>query len=306
LLNAASIDSEIARLDIRERQELEPLARLTRFALSEEGRRPATCGHPDQTNSIKWHDSMIGDDMRSRARSFLEGGNAIAVRVPLSVKHKDGPPAESHFDVFLVREPEYDGGRPVFVREGIIVSEAKGRKARGFRSIVVCAHKPLADLLGDAENPAHTEWSADSANIKGKYKYGLSYIAFVRESVRNIVSVLEQDAEETAPDLMVDFFSLPEEPDPSKATRPAPNSRKPGTEPPISVVFPTPKPRRYTLTKVRGGFTITAGAAGSQIPAQIEISVAYDVRRGDAFAKYDPADFCSLVMGLEKHSTYVD
>jgi hypothetical protein len=179
----------------------------------------------------------------------------------------------------------------VFVREGIIVSDAKGTPARGYRSLVVASDKPLADLLGDAENPSHTEWRQDTANFKEKYKYGKAYLDFVRGSVRSIVRQLEQNAEDVAPDLLVDFFSLPEEPVETAPKRPAPKPAKPGDEPEPEVVPPPARPRRYALNKVIGGFSVSRGAQAATTPAAIDVRVAYDVRNGNAFAKYDPDDF---------------
>ena len=298
-LSQSTIDAEIRRLDPQDRRELEPLVRLTRFALSAKGQAPIEIGAPDQTNGPKWQESMLDEETRNTAKALVDSGEPIAFRVPILVRPKQGDGRlPSHFDVFLIRDTEYEGGRPVFVREGIIVSDAKGRPARGFRSLVVCSDKPLADLLGDAENPSHTEWRADTGNFKDKYVYGNGYINFVRESARNLVSAIEQDAEDTSPDLLADFFSLPEEPNPALPVRKIPALGKTGNNQPPQTVFPTAKPRRFSLTKVRGGFTITAGAAGARTPAQLEITVAYDVRRGDPFSKYDPADFLLMRDGV--------
>ena len=52
-----------------------------------------------------------------------------------------------------------------------------------------------------------------------------------------------------------------------------------------------PKKRRFTLSKVAGGFTITRGHPDAPPPAVLEISVAYDRRRGSPLKKYVPADF---------------
>ncbi len=297
-LDSSTIDAELSRLAEKESEELKPLIGLTRFALSNGDQEFIRCSPPDQTNSPKWTDEVLSGDALVRARAHLDSGVPVAFRIPLTVRPKRGNPQESYFDVFVVRDSEYDHGRPVFVREGIIVTDAKGDKARGFRSLVVCKDKPLADLLGDAENPAHTEWRPDAGNFKDKYTYGNAFITFVRESVRNIARAIEHTDDDTAPDLLTDFFSLPDIPDPLRPLKPVPKPRKPGetVTPPID--FPAPKLRRYSLTKVRGGFTITAGAAGAQVPAEIEVSVAYDVRRGDPFTKYDTADFLLMRDGV--------
>jgi hypothetical protein len=291
VLNARTIDAEILRLEEVDRSELQPLVALTRFALTEGVEDFAVCGPPDQANSVKWTDEMLPDTLRASLRESLDRGDPIGVRIPLVVRPKGREPQQSHFDVYLSRDADFDAGRPVFVREGIIVTDAKGSRTRGYRSLVISTDKPLADLLGDAENPAHTEWRADTGNFKEKYVYGNSYLTFVKECASKIVSTVEQDEEDVSPDLLSDFFSLPEAPTEARPNRQTARSAPKGEKTDQPVVTAVAKPRKYTLSKVRGGFTITPGRPGAAVPAIIEVRVAYDVRRGDAFRKYDPADF---------------
>lgn len=291
MLNRETIDVEIERLGEKERSELKPLVELARYALADWKTELPVSGMPEQINSVKWADAMLSDELRVSLRESLDRGAAIGIRIPIIVRPKRGAEQTSYFDVFLSRDADYESGRPVFVREGIIVSDVKGAKTRGFRSLVVSADKPLADLLGDAENPAHTEWRSDTGNFRDKYTYGNSYLTFVKECASRIVSAVETDAEDVSLDLLSDFFSLPEQPVESRPTRSAARQAAKGEKTIVPVVTATAKPRKYALAKVRGGFTITPGREGATPPAFIEVRVAYDVRRGDPFKKYDPADF---------------
>jgi hypothetical protein len=62
-------------------------------------------------------------------------------------------------------------------------------------------------------------------------------------------------------------------------------ARSPSLEP------PEPRKRRYRLEQVPRGFRICAGEPEAELPQLLDIRAAYDVRRGNAFKKYDAADF---------------
>ena len=131
-------------------------------------------------------------------RHKLENGEKFAIRVPLTVREKGTREKrfDTYFDVFL-QQGENESGRPLFVREGIIISDVRGpgTRARGVRSIVLVEHKPIATLLGDSENLAHTQWQKDCRN-------------FIAKSVASIIRLLRPQDEEDAT-LLTDVFSLP-------------------------------------------------------------------------------------------------
>jgi len=290
-LDSQSLEEHVGRLSAELRGELDPLLSLTRFALSTEGLAPTTLAPADTANSPRWHDAMLADDVAIRLRTTLDAERPIAVRIPIKVKRKRAAHVDSWLDIFLVRDSGADDGRPVFVREGVIVSDAKGGRARGYRSLAVINDSGLADLLGDAENPAHTEWRADTGNFKEKYTHGPGYLTFVKQSVAELINRVQATEDDTAPDLLIDLFSLPESLN-ERLARPAPGPPTPGRNPEPLPDLPLPrKPAPYRVTRVAGGFTLTRGSAEAATPAELIVTVAYDVRRGNPFRKYDPADF---------------
>lgn len=151
---------------------------------------------------------------------------------------------------------------------------------------------PLARLLGDAENIAHTEWSQSISSFRGKYRYGPAYLKFVKESVSSIVRLLYKDQSEADPQLLLDYFGLAVDSseDLPSDVLPEATSRG-GTRRPPNPVLPPPSPPRYRVSKVSGGFSIARGHPDAELPDTLSIAVAYDVRRGSALARYHPADF---------------
>ena len=109
--------------------------------------------------------------------------------------------------------------------------------------------------------------------------------------VAGVVSVLRSHQREEDKNLLKDFFSLPAPPDVDAAKSRQKRKKKKGTEPPDKPEPPEPRKRGYRLEQMPRGFRVCAGEPGAELPAALDIRVAYDVRRGNAFRKYDPADF---------------
>ncbi|MBI2949002.1 MAG: hypothetical protein HYY23_15280 [Verrucomicrobia bacterium] len=238
----------------------------------------------------KWEPKLIPDDKLTELRAKYRAGQKLALEIPLTVLERDHPTRESFFKVFLVKEGTEEGA-PVFIRDGIIIADVRGRWVSGVRALVVIDHPPLAKLLGDSENPAHTQWQKDREHFKFRYTFGKSYIDFVTQSVSMFVRYLNESDEEPDRDLLREIFSIPKRPETEEPKEKATTRKRKKGE----VVKPDPKPeprlRRYTLSKVTSGFSITRGHAGAPIPSEIRIAAAYDRRRGGPLAKYSPADF---------------
>jgi hypothetical protein len=292
-LTAATLPILTATLPDDIRMDVEPLLALTRFALTDAGKGPVVLPAADTGGAPKWHDEMLPQEAAAKLRATLDAEVPIAVRIPLSIRRKGQGALNSNLTIYLCRDASADDGRPVFVREGIIVSDAKGDRARAFRSLVVCDDQPLAELLGDAENPSHTEWRPDTANFKDKYIHGPGYLKFVKQAVRELVSRIQETEDDTAPDLLVDLFSIPRDPEPDRPKRPE-TPVKEGDQPePGPGPLPS-KPARYRINRIRGGFTLANGSPGAKTPSELVVEAAYDVRRGSPFKKYDPVDFQML------------
>jgi len=223
-------------------------------------------------------------------RAQLERGEFLSVKATLNVRQKDDTGILSHFMIHL-KQGKNDDGRPLFIREGIIVSDVKVRRTRGVFSLVVIEDKPLATLLGDSENPAHTQWQKDSSNFRNKYVYGKSYIEFVTNIVSDVVSALSAQEDEIDPNLVLDIFSLPTEEDEVVKRKDKHQDKKPGTETDGKIPDIHSREKKFELEQIAGGFQLKASKAKLKPPASIEVYVAYDVRKGNPLTKYDLSDF---------------
>lgn len=239
----------------------------------------------------EWTDALVPPVLVPALRQLLDAGDRLAVRCHLTVREKGRPARESFFDVCL-RQDNNESGRAVFIREGIIISDVRAPRTRGIRSLVVVDDRPLATLLGDSENPAHTQWQKDSSNFKGKYFYGKSYIEFVSRAPAELVRRLRADEDTADKTLLLDVFSLPADRADNAPTRPEPKPKnRPGdtTEDDIDTI--EPRKKRFRIHRIAGGFAVTKGDAGTTPPARLRIRTAYDVRKGNPLKRYSPNDF---------------
>jgi hypothetical protein len=298
VLNAATLEGTIVELNGSIATNMIPLIELASWSRSlgpdsipELKRMPVT-GPP------RWKSELVEPMMLSELRERLQRTEKLAVRVPFPVRRDRGRDVQwSHFDIFLVRDGTEDRGRPVFVREGIIISDVRAPLSRGVRALVVVEDDPLATLLGDSENPAHTQWQKDSSNYRGKYTYGPENLSFVINSVAEVVRIISEADQEADRSLLVDLFSLPGRPDDpdrvrvrSAGEKTAPGARRRQRGRTDRPEPPPRSPRRFRVEKVAGGFMVSRGDSDAP-PPLLDVQVAYDIRNGNPLKKYNKADF---------------
>jgi hypothetical protein len=248
---------------------------------------------PPATDAAQiWSADLVPSEIIKQVRAALAQRQRVALRVPMAVHPRKSGVRETFFNVFLEHSEE-DSEKPVFIRDELIISDVKSPRISQVRSLVIVEDGPLATLLRDAETPAHTQWNQDTGNFKNKYKFGPGAIRFVRHSVSELIRIINQAEQQPDPSITVDFFSIPAPPEdeenvPARRRKPRP---KPGTEPPPVPPLPPARLRHFRIDKLRGGFAIRAGDPQAPLPPQIDIRVAYDVRRGNPLRTYHEADF---------------
>jgi hypothetical protein len=273
-------------------RELLPMVRLAQGAALVQDAERITINMPDAGRAARWSSSLLGAGELDALRKKIGARELTAVRVPLTVRHKSRGNLPSYFDIYMQAERQCNE-RPVFVREGIIVSDVRGRRMREVRSLVVVEDRALAEMLGDSENPAHTQWQKDSSNFKGRYTYGPAVIDFVTDSVREILAIVDQASDEPDASLTVDFFSVEPPDDVQDAEESVTRRSRPQTgnsDPPTDVVI-QPRPTRLSVQRSAGGFAIGPGSAPPETPFLIEVRCAYETRVGNSLKKWNPADF---------------
>jgi hypothetical protein len=240
----------------------------------------------------KWTTELLTDAQSAKIRTSIDGGGRVVVRVPVNVQRKDEATTttSAYFDVLLVSETGH-GGKPQFVREGLFVPEVSSPRLPGIRSMVVIDDPVLARMVGDAEGPAHANWSAQTEKFSGKYRYGQQWLTFVKRAPAEILRIVRGDDLQADRTLMTKFFPLPTSttqtlPGPGTGGTPGPGPTPPPPPPP-----PPPKPRKVRVSKIEGGFSLHLTEHGRGKVNSIRVLTAYDRRSGNAFANWSASDF---------------
>ncbi|MBN1626672.1 MAG: hypothetical protein JW944_09125 [Deltaproteobacteria bacterium] len=239
-----------------------------------------------------WDENLFEAEQLNYLRKRFDDEERIALRAPLWVR-KDGEDIQhSFFKIFLERDEALERGEDFFIRDGVTLMGVSSLRQKGVRAVVAVSDKPLSRLLGDSENPAHTEWQERSPKFKGRYDHGVSCLRFVKSSTREIVKLLSRPSEERDIKLLRNLFYLDvrahnENTGISGKPNEKPGDDGNGTSEPGSMAAD----RFLVLHRTKQGFRLSARPEARKLPKEIDIEVAYDVRQGNPFKLYSHFDF---------------
>jgi hypothetical protein len=240
----------------------------------------------------KWDEKLFESNDLENLRSIFDQGRRFAVRVPHWIHRIGNSVGKTFFDVFVERDPHAEKGEDHFVREGVTIAGVSSFRKAGIRVIVSVKDRLLSKFLGDSENPAHTEWQERSPKFKNKYNLGPTCLRYVKNSPREIISVLTRPAKGRDEKLLKDFFYIDIPPDSEY-----PGSKNEPTDKPGEGETDKPKPdftgvnKSFRLQRTEGGFLLSRHPAAKAIPRITTVEVAYDVRQGNPFKKHQSLDF---------------
>jgi len=290
-LDAESLFAFVEKTDWPDKDNVIRRLDLARWSLSVPEEKYERLKEPEEEQAPKWDENLFEGAQRERLRKKFDEGERIALIAPLWVKRQKGKLQHSHFKIILERDNRLDRGEDHFIREGVTITGISSLRQRGIRVIISVSDKPLSRLLGDSENPAHTEWQERSPKFRGRYDRGVSCLRYVKSSPREIVKILSRPAEGRDAGLLrsifyVDFSNDGESPESLQgpaAMSGIGESEKPAPE--------ATGGRVLQLQRIRGGFRLFADPDSKRLPRTIHIEVAYDVREGNPFKKYHAFDF---------------
>lgn len=292
-ISANVLDSAVDWVeDPEERAELRKQIRLAMWHLTLPEADFVEVGRASGTP--RWNPDLIEEEDQARLRDILDSGEPIAIRVPVKVDSKDTEASAtwSFFDVVMVAEQGYSG-KPEFVREGLIVPEVSSQRLSNLRCLVTIDDAELARMIGDAENPAHTNWTARTKRFSGKYGYGQNWLTVIKRAPAEILRIIRAEDEDADRRVMARFFPAP----PDRPTPAVPDGEEEGENEPGPGPGPKPDPdpdrrRRHQvrISQVAGGFSVHLTGQGDPVE-RLRVRVAYDRRRGNAFKRWRPEDF---------------
>lgn len=273
---------------------LMPVIQLSEWARELDPEDRVVLEKPREDRAPRWSSELFPEGSIETLRKRFKSGESVAIQVPMPVREKKQPVKWSYFDVYLANDGLDKRGRPLYVRDGITISDVRGRMTHGIASLVLVTDRPLATMLGDSENPAHTQWQKDCSHYRHKYETGVANIEFVSNSVAEIVRLISESDAEEDPTVLIDLFSLPmpKSNDPVKSRKKKPKKKdEPESTPDDTPDPPPPKPKGFRVSKMKDGFTIANGDPEAPQPARLLVEVAYDDRTRNPLKSWYRTDF---------------
>lgn len=252
----------------------------------------------DGTVKPEWDSNLLLHEasLELARKKFSEEGRVV-VNLPISVRNeKDGMVQESFIRVVLA-ESISQRSQALFVRSGIIVSEAGGRSIiTDARALVLIDEEPASRMLGDAEGPAHVSWSDQTKAFKQRYRHGPTWLSVVRSSPIQILKRL-RGLEGRQDDLIAaEYFPLPD---------PGPRKGAEGTPSPKRKTPPRGEERMRLVVNTDGPGRIVARLNPKAIASsatRVALTCAYDSAGSHAISAWEPEDF-RLVEGTSNQAT---
>ena len=222
----------------------------------------------------------------------LDSLQPICVRIPIHVIRTAEEPELSYFDIVLERDPDLEQPVDEFIRAGITITGVTSLREPEIRALVIADDLPISTMLGDSENPAHTEWQDRSRNFVGKYRVGKSTLAFIKDAPRGLLRLLNKHSEQIDDTALRHLFPDPSSKKGKQASTTDQSTERGKKRRPRTKVDVTRRPRIFRLSRTSEGFTASFTEKGQQIvPLRVRIRLAYDVRRGNPYKRWNVADF---------------
>lgn len=231
-------------------------------------------------------EECLGEDL-DQLRIDLAEGKLIYVSTPILLKKKTGEEISTFVDLFI-KKSEGTQCDTLFVRDTIVLpAEAKYFRGKNVFAALVARDSAICSFLGDAENPAHTSWSATAEKLSKNWKNAAERLKEVRSALNKVYAALFSSIEVIDENALIDVFSIARD---AGAAGPKENGKK--VTPPLPELPPVDK-RKFRVEKLEGGFSLKPGQGleDSDLPLDIRVRAAYDVLRGNPFKKFDVLDF---------------
>lgn len=245
---------------------------------------------PAVTNVPGWRETLFkGIDFDVLINRF-EKEKRIGFLVPVKVHPLAENPVMTWYKVLLEKDDTLERSEYHFIRNGITIAGIKTAEYRGLRAIVLIEDAKLVRMLGDSENPAHTEWQRDSRNFKDRYTHGPKCLSFVISSISKLYGRLQKPVEGLDTEILKDIFYFDAG---DNVTRVATNDddsekdeNKPGFPPDVKA-----SKQLVRIKRTEGGFIISGPADLAEIEEPITVRMGYIVPKGNPIKKYQVLDF---------------
>ena len=241
----------------------------------------------------RWNSIFIDPKMAEDALNELDSGRTVNFKIAVKIPNKDSF-AFDNFTIHIRRMTDVRTSA-VFCREGIVIPSASPNLIRDHLVLVIASEGILANLLADAEGPAHEKWSDKTDKFRQNYPgtKGGQILTFLRKAPGEMIFKIRGNASQKDSTAFANFFPLPGDPKLGSAGKNEPVKTGEGVRP--------KEPSKPEITRSEQKFQIDSSTNGFSIKStldntlligkEIEALVAYKVRSGDSFSKWQVEDF---------------
>ena len=249
---------------------------------------------PEKEYDPAWSKAYLLDDELEKQLDILKDkfdlGKKVAFRVPVTIKRKNKDPRISFFHVYMEKDEMLEEPDCHYIRDGITILGVPPPRRKHLRALVIVEDSLLSDLLGDAENPAHTEWSKDSEKLSENYIGGDKVVSFIMNSLDRLYAWLLKPVDGIDKNILEEYFYLEmdEEQDGGEDN----DTDEPGDDIPDEPTIPKKTNMQpISISKLTNGILVKQNTRFEELPDNIILKLGYMVPRGNAIKKYNILDF---------------
>ena len=292
-LDARTLPVFVERSNLFDRHDLGRLLKLARWGLSLQEKDYVVLKVPPPGSAPKLQETLFDSATLDVLRHRFDNEEPIALVVPVTLQHKGAQLfQQTHLRMYLERDAGLERAQDHFIRQGITIADVHSLRTRGVRALVSITDRHLTTFLGDAENPAHTQWERNNRLFKSKYTLAASTLDFVKMSPRNVAQILSKPVQAREEGLLKEFFSLPMGEIAQRTPRPREDDEEVDDQETQSPeVHVDPRTKFLRLWRLQGGFRVSGDPKATSYPPSIAVQMAYEVRRGNPFKRYESLDF---------------
>lgn len=285
-------ETTILQNDSINRDQLQRLIDFTKWIIEDGDNEIIELRSPGTDYTPAWRSDLFLDEAINRrieeAAAHFEEGSRVGFRVPVKVHPVNGEASMAWFRVFMEKDRNLEEPDCHFIRDGITIVGVNPLKRKTLRAIVIIDDRRLSKLLGDAENPAHTEWSKDSPNFIGKYVDGDKTISFIINSLDRLFSWLNKPAEGLDEEVLGDVFFLPHDDENGEGAGDTEHEREINVPPQVN---PPRNGTPVSIEKTDGGIVIKKAPNAAELPESVRVRMGYMRASGNPLDGYNRFDF---------------
>ncbi len=241
----------------------------------------------------RWNSIYLDPTLAEAALNELDSGNTVNFKIGVKIPSKNSF-ALDYFTVHIRRMTDVRTSA-VFCREGIVIPSASPNLIRDHLVLVIASNGILANLLADAEGPAHEKWSDKTDKFRQNYpgSKGGQVLTFLRKAPTEMIFKIRGNASQKDSTAFANFFPLPGDTKLGSSAKTEPIKTGEGVRPsePNKPEIPRGE-HKFQIDSSTNGFSIKSTSDNPNlIGKEIETVVAYKVRTGDSFSKWQVEDF---------------